>query len=279
MRHSAHTSRALLLTLALAVTACGGASGTADNSAAASAPTLPAGAERVRIMAYNVKHGEGNDGHVDLARAAAVIRRERPDVVTLQEIDRGTRRTDRVDQATRLAQLTGMAPAFGAFMDYDGGEYGMAILSRWPIVDVVNERLPDGAEPRTALRVRVRSPETGQEVVVVGIHFYRDEGERLAQMRRLTEALEGEAAPVILAGDFNSEPGTGVMRQVDDAGWQILDKGPDRLTFPSDEPRTEIDYIALRPVDRFVVLGHRVLDEPEASDHRPLIADVALRRR
>jgi endonuclease/exonuclease/phosphatase family metal-dependent hydrolase len=206
-----------------------------------------------------------------------VINRQRPDLVTLQEVDRGARRTGRVDQAAELARLTGMAPAFGAFMDYDGGEYGMAILSRWPVVEVVNERLPDGAEPRTALRVRVRSPETGQELVLVGIHFYRSDRERLAQARRLVATLEREEVPVILAGDFNSEPGSPVLALVE-RSWSVLDKGPDRLTFPSDDPRTEIDFIAVRPGNRFMVLSHVVVDEPVASDHRPLVADLALRR-
>lgn len=275
MRHLFVVSFALT-PLALALGSCGSAT---PGGPALGFPAPPSDAEPLRVMAYNIKHGRGNDGVVDLRRAAAVIARERPDVVTLQEIDRGTARTDGVDQATRLGQLTGMASAFGAFMAYDGGEYGMAILSRWPIVEVVNERLPDGAEPRTALRVRVRSPETGQEIVVVGVHLYRDDGERLAQMRRIAETLEGEEAPVILAGDFNSEPGSAVMALVGARGWHTLDKGADRLTFSSDAPRTEIDFIAVRPADRFVVLRHRVLDEPVVSDHRPLIADLALRRR
>ena len=87
----------------------------------------------VRVAAYNIKHGEGMDGVVDLTRAAEVLRALDADVITLQEIDQGTERTDRVDQARRLGELLGMEAHFGEFMPYQGGAYGMAVLSRLPV--------------------------------------------------------------------------------------------------------------------------------------------------
>lgn len=234
-------------------------------------------ADTLTVMAYNIRHGEGTDGEIDLRRIADVIDAQQPDLVTLQEVDRRTDRVDGDDQARTLGSLTGMNHAFGPFMDYDDGEYGMAVLSRWPIVSVTNERLPDGAEPRTALKVRVRSPETDRELVIVGIHFYRDADERLAQADRLIESLADETRPVILAGDFNSTPDDDVIDRF--AGeWDILSKGRDRLTFPSTDPQREIDYIMVRPARRFYALEHRVLDEPLASDHRPLVAELVVRR-
>lgn len=234
-------------------------------------------ADTVTVMAYNIRHGEGTDGEIDLRRIADVIEAESPDFVTLQEVDRRTDRVDGDDQARTLGALTGMNHAFGAFMDYDDGEYGMAVLSRWPIVSVTNQRLPDGDEPRTALKVRVRSPETEQEIVLVGVHFYRTDEERLAQADRLLETLADETRPVILAGDFNSTPDDEVIERF--AGdWDILSKGRDRLTFPSTNPQREIDYIMVRPARRFYALEHRVIDEPLASDHRPLVAELIIRR-
>lgn len=259
---------AILSSLAVLLAGCsalpGGGSGSADR------------ADTLRVMSYNIKHGQGNDGRVDLRRIADVINAQDPDVVALQEIDRRVDRTGGDDQARTLGSLTGLDHAFGAFMDYDGGEYGMAVLSRWPIVRVTNERLPDGDEPRTALKVRVRSPTTGREVVVVGIHFYRTDAERAAQAQRLVQTLEAETAPVILVGDFNSEPDSDVIDGFID-GWNVLSKGRDRFTFPSHRPEREIDYIMVRPARSFYVLAHEVLDEPVASDHRPLIADLVVR--
>lgn len=168
-----------------------------------------------------------------------------------------------------------MSSAFGRFMAYQGGAYGMAILSRWPIQEVTNWRLTDGEEPRTALGVRVRTPLSDEELLLVGIHFYRTEAERLAQAADLSDFLEEELAPVILAGDFNSTPGSPVMAQLQ-AGWTVLDKGEDRFTFSSFDPVREIDFVLLRPLSRFEVLDHRPLDEPVLSDHRPIWTELTL---
>lgn len=229
--------------------------------------------ETLRILAYNIHHGEGMDEKLDLERIAAVITSVRPDLVTLQEVDRGVERTGRTDQAAELGRLTGMTPVFGAFMGYQGGEYGMAVLSRWPIVSSTNHRLPDGAEPRSALAVRVRSPRSGRELELVGIHFYRTAEERLAQAEALAGQLAGGDVPVVLAGDFNSEPDSDVIRFLS-RQWHFIDKGADRLTFSSFAPDREIDFIALRPVDAFTVVSQRLLDEPVASDHRPVFVEL-----
>jgi endonuclease/exonuclease/phosphatase family metal-dependent hydrolase len=226
-------------------------------------------------MAYNIHHGEGMDSVVDLVRIADLIRRVDPDLVALQEIDSVTERTGRADQAAELARLTGLTPVFGSFMPYQGGAYGMAVLSRWPIVESENLRLPPGAEPRTALSVTVRSPKTHRTLRFVGIHFYATEDERLAQAQRLEAHLAREGGPVMLFGDFNSTPGSAVMAHLEQ-GWWILDKGDDSLTFPSWAPAREIDFALLRPASAFEVLGHRLLHEAVASDHRPLVADVIL---
>ena len=154
---------------------------------------------------------QGMDDVLDLGRIAALIEALDPDLVALQEIDSVTTRTGGVDQAAELGRLTGLAHLFGSFMPYQGGAYGMALLSRWPIDASRNLRLPDGDEPRTALGASVVSPRTGQSVRFVGIHFYRTEDERLAQATRLEAYLESDTIPTILAGDFNSTPGSGVM--------------------------------------------------------------------
>jgi endonuclease/exonuclease/phosphatase family metal-dependent hydrolase len=229
--------------------------------------------DTVRVLAYNIRHGAGMDDSVDLRRAAAVIVAQRPDVVLLQEIDRGTGRTGGVDQARTLAELTGLPyHAFGRFMDYRGGAYGMAVLSATPILDSANHRLPDGEEPRSALAARIRPAPDGPEMVFVGIHLYRTGPERLAQAERLVEVLARESAPVLLVGDFNSEPGDPVLELL--AGhWEMPAKAPDaRLTFPADEPVKEIDFVLYRPAERFRLLEYRAVDERVASDHRPVLA-------
>jgi len=230
---------------------------------------------RLRVMAYNIHHGAGMDRRLDLPRIADLIRKQAPDVVTLQEVDEGCGRTGGIDQARRLGELTGMHHAFGSFMDYDGGRYGMALLSRHPFVDVENHRLPDGAEPRTALAGRIRPSGGGPSVLIVGIHLYRTPAERLAQARRVFESCAGEDGPVILAGDFNSRPGGAVMNFLAES-WHVASKGVDRFTFPSRNADREIDFILVRPQEWVRVTSHDVLEEPLASDHRPIVADVVI---
>jgi endonuclease/exonuclease/phosphatase family metal-dependent hydrolase len=229
----------------------------------------------LRILAYNIHHGEGNDEVLDLERIARLIRDLDPHLVALQEVDNRTERTGGVDQAAELGRLTGMTPVFGKFMDYEGGEYGMAVLSRLPVLGSANHRLPEGAEPRSALVVRVELPGDHGEALFAGIHLYRTEEERLAQAGRLLEVLEPGVA-AILAGDFNSRPGSPVMHLIGET-FTIPDKEGDRLTFSSDRPRVEIDFIAWRPAERFAVVESRVIDEPVASDHRPVFLAVEIR--
>ena len=92
----------------------------------------PGSAEKatLRVLSYNIKHGYGMDGKVDLSRSAELIKRLDPDLVALQEIDKSTERTKRVDQTAELGRMTNMHATFGRFFDYQGGEYGMAVLSR-----------------------------------------------------------------------------------------------------------------------------------------------------
>ena len=228
----------------------------------------------IRVLAYNIKHGRGNDGQVDLRRAAQVIRRLNPDIVALQEIDSGVTRSGKIDEPAELARMTGLSHhAFGPFFDYQGGQYGMAILSRHPIKSQVNHRLPDGAEPRTSLDVTVTGPQDQAWFRLANVHFYRTEAERLAQARRLLAQLDKQDLPTVIAGDFNSTPGSAVLDLFSES-WTVPDKGKDRFTFSSDRPAREIDFILYRPEDAFQVLDIDVVDEPVVSDHRPVTLDL-----
>ena len=102
------------------------------------------------------------------------------------------------------------------------------------------------------LAITVVPKEGWPEIVFVGIHFYATQEERLAQAKRLLEILETETRPVILAGDYNSRPGSKVMNLFGNE-WTIPDKGEDRFTIPSDKPRSEIDFIMFRNLDGWKV--------------------------
>lgn len=232
--------------------------------------------QRVRILSYNIKHGRGNDGVVDLERTASVIRRLNPDIVALQEVDMNAERSGSVDEPSELSRLTGLQHhAFGPFFEFQGGEYGMAILSRFPIRASKNLRLPDGAEPRTSLVADVELA-PGETLTIADVHFYRSEPERLAQATKLLNHLKNSAGEVVVAGDFNSQPGSAVLKLFE-SDWKIPDKGKDAFTFSSDQPDREIDFAMVRMNSKWSVQSIDVIEEPLVSDHRPLVLELEKR--
>lgn len=228
----------------------------------------------LRVVSSNIRHGVGMDGKLDLERAAGVLRRLEPDLVALQEVDENCRRSGGVDQAAALGKALGMEHRFGEFMAYDGGRYGLAVLSRFPIKATRRHELPRGAEPRCALEVEVEVPGLGQPVSFTCVHNdWTKEELRVAQMRALVAAL-GERRPAIVAGDYNGEPGSESLAVLAEAGWRILAKDGARganPTWPADAPTQEIDHVAERGLPEYSV-SHDVVAEKVASDHRPILA-------
>ena len=89
---------------------------------------------RLRILSYNIHHAEGVDGKLDVPRIAQVILSVDPDLVALQEVDKNTIRTGKVNQDIELSRLTKMNSVFGSNITFQGGQYGNAILSKFPII-------------------------------------------------------------------------------------------------------------------------------------------------
>jgi endonuclease/exonuclease/phosphatase family metal-dependent hydrolase len=161
----------------------------------------------LRIVSYNIRHGRGMDDSVNLARTGRVLAALRPDFVGLQEVDDRVRRSGAVDEAAALGTQLGMQHRFGSFMDYQGGRYGLAILSRHPIVGSRVVTLPVGNEPRVALVVDAELP-SRDTVSVVTVHFdwVSSDSFRFPQASRLAATLDSLRHPYVVLGDFNDEP-------------------------------------------------------------------------
>jgi len=261
-------------TYLLGLVSCVGAAPRRDATPASAAAPEPPPAT-YRVVSYNIRHGRGTDERVDLDRTAAVLRPLTPDIVGLQEVDRVVRRSGGVDEAASLGRALGMAHAFGAFMPYQGGEYGLAILSRHPIVRTTPIRLPEGNEPRVALAATI-VPAPGDTVVVVNIHFdwVENDGFRFAQATAIAQVLDTLSHPYLLLGDFNDEPGSRTLALFHARALEVAKPATDRFTFSSTDPVKEIDFIFAAPRGRWRPLGARVLTEPLASDHRPVVAEL-----
>jgi len=232
------------------------------------------------VLSYNIHHGEGTDGVFDLERLATVIRESGADLVALQEVDVGTGRASGVDQAAELARLTGMTVFFGEAIPFSGGSYGDAVLSRWPLTDQEAHLLP--AEPnherRVAVAVTVQPPGWPGPLRFVGTHLdhTRDPADRVAQAEALNALLLPDELPTILAGDLNAQPGSAPMEVLRRAGWREADAAH-LPTFPSAEADRKIDWVLVGPGFPLVAATARVLNEPVASDHAPLLVTLQAR--
>jgi len=228
---------------------------------------------RVRVLTYNIHHGAGMDGKIDLPRIAQVIKKAKPDLVALQEVDNKTTRAKGVDQAAELGRLTGMHVTFGKAMDYAGGQYGEAILSRYLLANIKVHELPfvKGCEPRAALAATIRVAADGPEILFVGTHLEHANKEvRLSQARALSDIIEKDSPPAILAGDLNAVPDSPPIKSLLEH-WTDATADRPEPTFPSDKPRVKIDYVLFRPAGAWRVVEKQVVDEPVASDHRPVL--------
>jgi endonuclease/exonuclease/phosphatase family metal-dependent hydrolase len=232
----------------------------------------------LRVLTYNIHHAAGTDGKLDLERIARVIQSAKPDLVALQEVDQATTRSRGIDQLARLAELTGMHPAYGRAMDYQGGAYGVGMLSRWPIQMVRVHPLPSpaGVEPRVLLEAAVVPVKDGPKLqfLVTHVDHKADPAHRAQQVARIRElfpAPTADAMPAILAGDFNATPDSEVMKSLL-ADWTDSAAGKAFLTCPSNPPRVKIDYVLYRPASAWRVIETHALDEPTASDHLPVLA-------
>jgi|JI10StandDraft_1071094.scaffolds.fasta_scaffold00301_24 endonuclease/exonuclease/phosphatase family metal-dependent hydrolase len=233
---------------------------------------------RLRVLSYNIHHGEGVDGKLDLARIAKVIRSVQPDIVALQEVDVNVSRSATVDQAAELGKLTEMKSVFGGNIDLQGGRYGNALLTRFEIVNQQNEALPNVAngEQRGVLKVVLQLSNRSQHLTVYATHLdhRRDERERVLSAERINGLVE-EAALGLLLGDLNDVAGSKTLDILDEK-WtrtnsEIL------ATIPVEQPKRQIDFIAVRPGGYWRILETKVLDEAVASDHRPIMAVVELK--
>ena len=236
----------------------------------------------LRVMSYNIHHGEGTDGRFDLRRLARVIRKADPDLVSLQEVDRRTQRSSGTDQAEELATLTGMYYAYGKAIDFQGGGYGVAVLSRYPLDLIEIHALPytPGYEARVLLLTRIHAPGIS-DLYFGATHLQHNlEEDRIAQAGEIVIATSDKNVvngPVILAGDFNAQPDEPPMKILKLWFEDAAGNNP-QPTWPSSEPRVRIDYVLLKPGDDFQVLQTEIPDEPVASDHLPLVTDITYRK-
>lgn len=253
------------------------------------ATLAPAPAREVTVLVYNIHAGKDAAGAENLDRVADLVRTTGADLVLLQEVDRNTQRSGPTDQPATLARLTGYSVAFGRTIQFQGGDFGVALLSRWPIrhdtliplaVTAPAGRTAEGREQRGVLRATVDAP--GGPIVVLDTHLDHtgDDVWRLqeiATVLRVARTAGERGMPVLIGGDLNARPESAVHEPLRAAGfrdaWEGCGAG-DAMTFPAGAPDRRIDYLYVTGDTR---CEHAQVLPSQASDHRPVLFRLRLR--
>jgi endonuclease/exonuclease/phosphatase family metal-dependent hydrolase len=244
------------------------------------APITGSTKRTVRVMTYNIHVGVGMDKKLDLLRIAGVINQQRPDLVGLQEVDRNVRRTENKDQIAALSTLTGMEFAFAPNLDYQGGKYGVAILSRFPIKESVHRMFENRRETERRGMLSTQIELDGRTINFVTSHLdYQYEDGRLFETEQLLKFLAGTKGPLIVVADLNDVPeGSAykLMRTVFADVWITSRAEGDGFSYPADSPLKRIDHIFYRSGDGIRAKKAWTVTTL-ASDHLPVVAELEIR--
>jgi len=232
----------------------------------------------LRVMCYNIHHCDppyniGEDIEIDTT--IGVIAKQKPDIVALQEVDVYTRRSgSNIHQAKVIAERLGMYYFFAPAIDYQGGKYGIAILSKFPLSENKLTELPrhdTSGEKRVLATSKIDLPD-GIAIRFGCTHLDTKPENRQAQIDKVNELALLETLPYIIAGDFNAVEGSVVINRLDRFFTRTCTNCP--KTSPARNPQNTIDHIAYRDTqNKFSVTNHKAVNETYASDHRPIVAD------
>jgi endonuclease/exonuclease/phosphatase family metal-dependent hydrolase len=239
----------------------------------------PTPKKTLRVMTFNIHTGVGVDKKLNLQRIADVITKERPDLVGLQEVDRGVRRTEGIDEIAELARMTRMDYAFGHNLDYQEGQYGIAILSKFLLQKIDHRKYENRREAERRGMLRVEVDVGGRRIDFATTHLdYQSDDGRLFETEQLLRFLADVKNPLIVVGDFNDEPDGGAYKLmlptfVD--SWIGSRAKADGFSYSAEKPSKRIDYIFYRSSDGVRAKKAWVVRTP-ASDHLPVMAELEI---
>lgn len=237
---------------------------------------------QIRVMAYNIHHANppSKPDLIDIDAIAKAIKEQNPDLVALQEVDVNTQRSGKFNQAEEIAKRLGMSFFFAKAIDHGGGDYGVAILSKYPMSETTIHRLPTEAstkgEPRVLATARISLP-NGRIIRFGSTHLdaQRPAVNREMQIKEINRIAATEKLPFIIAGDFNATPGSTVINLLDQSFTRTCQQC--EFTIPVINPNKTIDFVAFAPNTKFRAVSTLVVPERYASDHLPVLAVVEMK--
>ena len=229
--------------------------------------------DTLKVMTYNIRNGNGMDEVCSYERIADVILKQNPDVVAIQELDSMTKRSNQTYVLGEVAKLTRMKDLYGPAINYNGGKYGVGILSKKHPLKVSQHPLPGRDEKRTILIAEF------EDYIFSCTHLALTEDDRNLSLAIIDSIAASQNKPFIIAGDMNAEPGSDFVKGLQ-KNYHIFNnlKQP---TWPASEPKEMIDYIAVWK-DRsegYANVHTWVVDEPLASDHRPIMSKIRVAKK
>ncbi|GAA3826316.1 endonuclease/exonuclease/phosphatase family protein [Nocardioides panacisoli] len=231
----------------------------------------------ITVLSYNIKSARISGG---IGTFLGIIRSSGADIVLLQEVDKNRSTSGHVDQAGWLAaNLGGWSDAFGTNVDYGGGLYGTAIISRFPIVSYENTHLPNGPGGQQRGLLHAVVDVDGVELSLYDTHLQNKiDYLKVRQAQAIAPIIAADDRPKVLAGDFNSQVQDTPLRTIIGGTgmhdtWGAVGVGSG-LTHPSSHPRGRID-LQLYGGDGLTAITSSVL-ATTASDHRPVRAEYTL---
>lgn len=231
----------------------------------------------IRVLSINTRMSGQMVGY-SATPFADYIRQYDPDFIMLQEVDYRTARNGLKDFTTELSSELGLFSAFGYALQYTQGEYGVAILSKYPIEKIANTQLIGNAaemkEKRTVLYIDAIIPATNVKIRLAVTHLdHSTDGVRQSMVQQLNSAI-GASIPTLLTGDFNAKPSETAI-SVGMASWQRICNN--FATYPASSPSSKIDYIFAKPSGSWTVKSYQVLTNTTTiTDHCALLTDVEL---
>ena len=222
----------------------------------------------LKLMSYNIKNANGMDNVCNFQRIANVINNTSPDVVAIQEVDSMTNRSGQKYVLGEIAERTQMHGYFAPAIDYDGGKYGIVLLTKQVPLRLQSLPLPGREEARTLILAEFT------DYIYCCTHMSLTEEDRMKSLELVKAFTSSSTKPLFLAGDMNAEPESGFIKELQ-KDFQIL-SNPKQHTFPAPDPKETIDYIAMlkQNAKGFAVISAKVINEPMASDHRPILVEL-----
>jgi len=222
----------------------------------------------LKLMSYNIKNANGMDNVCNFQRIANVINNTSPDVVAIQEVDSMTNRSGQKYVLGEIAERTQMHAYFAPAIDYDGGKYGIGLLTKQVPLRLQSLPLPGREEARTLILAEFT------DYIYCCTHMSLTEEDRMKSLELVKAFTSSSTKPLFLAGDMNAEPESGFIKELQ-KDFQIL-SNPKQHTFPAPDPKETIDYIAMlkQNAKGFAVISAKVINEPMASDHRPILVEL-----